>query len=126
MKLSKKIAAFAQAAGIMMSIHNPSGPLANAAILNLAACTQNFFIHEIMLTDIPFRSQLSNEEVVYEDGCILIGDRPGLGVEINESAVAEHPYEPINLRHYNGNLTNIRPAGKNCYYFKGIAPDPEE
>lgn len=123
---TKKIAAFAQAAGIMLSIHNPSGPLANAAILNLAATIPNFFIHEIMMTDVPFRGQLSNEEVCYENGCILIGDKPGLGVEINESAAAEHPYEPINLRHYNGNLTNIRPAGKNCYYFKGIASDPEE
>lgn len=117
---TKKIASMAQAHGVMLSVHNPSGPVSNAAILNLAASTPNFLIHEIMINDVPYRSDLSDEEVVYEDGNILIGDRPGLGVTINEAEAAKYPYQPINLRHYTGKLTEIRPAGEAKYYFKGL------
>ena len=35
-------------------------------------------------------------------------------------AVLERPYHPINLRHYTGNLTEIRPQNDTIYYFKGI------
>ena len=60
------------------------------------------------------------EEVVFEDGCILIGDKPGLGIDVNIDAVEERPYHPINLRHYTGNLTEIRPKDDTIFYFKGI------
>ena len=35
--------------------------------------------------------------MVVEDGWLEIPDRPGLGVEFNEDAALEHPYEPIDL-----------------------------
>jgi len=117
---SKKIAAMAEARHIPVSFHNPSGPVSNAAILQLAACTPNFLIHEIMLTDGSFRKDFSDEEVVFEDGFIRIPDKPGLGIEINEDAVRKHPFQPRNLRHYTGNLTDIRPKEDTVYYFKGI------
>ncbi|MDD4537690.1 MAG: galactonate dehydratase [Lentisphaeria bacterium] len=118
---SKKIAAMAEARHIPVSFHNPSGPVSNAAILQLAACVPNFLIHEIMLTDGSFRKNISNEEVVYADGCIMIGDRPGLGIEINEEELAKYPYYPRNLRHFTGEVTDIRPKGDCVYYFKGLA-----
>ncbi|OQA84569.1 MAG: D-galactonate dehydratase [Lentisphaerae bacterium ADurb.Bin242] len=117
---SKKIAAMAEARHIPVSFHNPSGPVSNAAILQLAACTPNFLIHEIMLTDGSFRKDFSDEEVVFEDGFLRIPDKPGLGIEIHEEAVQKHPYKPRNLRHYTGNLTDIRPKEDTVYYFKGI------
>lgn len=117
---SKKIAAMAEARHIPVSFHNPSGPISNAAILQLAACTPNFLIHEIMLTDGSFRKDFTDEEVVFEDGFIRIPDKPGLGIEVNEEALANHPYKPRNLRHYTGNLTDIRPKDDTVYYFKGI------
>ncbi|MDD5728886.1 MAG: galactonate dehydratase [Victivallales bacterium] len=117
---SKKIAAMAEARHIPVSFHNPSGPISNAAILQLAACIPNFLIHEIMLTDGSFRKNISDEEVVYEAGHILIGDRPGLGIEINEAELGKYPYSPRNLRHYTGTLTDIRPKNDCIYYFKGI------
>ena len=91
-----------------------------AAILQLAAATPNFLIHEIMINDGSFRKSITNEEVVFEDGYILIGDKPGLGIDVNVDAVLERPYHPINLRHYTGNLTEIRPQNDTIYYFKGI------
>ncbi len=117
---SKKIAAMAEARHIPVSFHNPSGPVSNAAILQLAACTPNFLIHEIMLTDGTFRKHISNECVEFEKGFIRIPDRPGLGIEVNESVLSEYPYRPRNLRHYTGHVTDIRPKGDAVCYFKGM------
>ena len=117
---SKKIAAMAEARHIPISFHNPSGPISNAAILQLAATVPNFLIHEIMLTDGSFRKKITNEKVVFDDGFICIPDKPGFGIEVNESVIADYPYVPRNLRHYTGNVTSIRPQGDTIYYFEGI------
>lgn len=116
----KKVAAMAEARHIPVSFHNPSGPISNAAILQLASTVPNFEIHEIMLTDGAFRSEITNEEVVYEDGCILVPDKPGLGIDVNLDAVLSRPYTPRVLRHYTGAVTDIRPKGDCRYYFKGL------
>lgn len=120
MSESRKIAAMAEARHLPVSFHNPSGPVSNAAILQLAACTPNFLIHEIMLTDGSFRQQVSDEEVIFENGHIRIPDRPGIGIEINEEALTAYPYRPRRLRHYTGDVTDIRPADDTVYYFKGL------
>ena len=88
--------------------------------LQLAAATPNFLIHEMMLTDGKFRSCLTNENVKYEDGCLLIGDPPGLGIDVNIDEVLKHPYKPRMLRHYTGTLTDIRPKGDTFYFFDGL------
>ena len=116
----KKVAAMAEAKHIPVSFHNPSGPISNAAILQLAATVPNFHIHEIMLTDGKFRKVITNEEVVYEDGCILVPDKPGLGIDVNVDEVLARPYTPRVLRHYTGAVTDIRPKGDCEYYFKGL------
>ena len=116
----KKVAAMAEARHIPVSFHNPSGPISNAAILQLASTVPNFQIHEIMLTDGHFRRAITNEEVVYEDGCILVPDKPGLGIDVNVEEVLKRPYTPRILRHYTGTVTDIRPKGDCEYYFKGL------
>lgn len=116
----KKIAAMAEAKNLMVSYHNPSGPISNAAILQLAATVPNFCIHEIMLTDGSFRKRITNEEVRFEDGYILIPDKPGLGIDVNIEEVLKRPYTPRNLRHYTGAVTDIRPKGDTVYYFKEL------
>ena len=116
----KKIAAMAEAKHVMMSYHNPSGPISNAAILQLAATVPNFCIHEIMLTDGSFRRKITNEEVHFEDGYILIPDKPGLGIDVNVEEVLKRPYTPRNLRHYTGTVTDIRPKDDTVYYFKEL------
>jgi galactonate dehydratase len=104
----------------MVSYHNPSGPISNAAILQLAATVPNFCIHEIMLTDGSFRKKITNEEVHFEDGYILIPDKPGLGIDVNVDEVLSRPYTPRNLRHYTGAVTDIRPKDDTIYYFKEL------
>lgn len=115
---SKKIAAMAEAKHIPVSFHNPSGPISNAAILCLAATTPNFLIHEIMINDGSFRLRMTDEEVFYEDGYVFINDKPGLGIEVNVEEVEKRPYHPIDLRHYTGNVTDIRPKEDTVSYFK--------
>ncbi len=116
----KKIASMAEAKHIMLSYHNPSGPISNAAILQLAATVPNFVIHEIMLTDGSFRKSITSEEVHFEDGYILIPNKPGLGIDVNVEEVLKRPYTPRNLRHYTGAVTDIRPKDDTVYYFKEL------
>ncbi len=105
----RKISAMAEARYLGCACHNPSGPVATAATLQLAACTPNFSILEIMATDVPWRRDISDEHLVFDNGMIQIPDRPGLGVELRREEMEKHPYEPRELRHYNGTLTDIRP-----------------
>ena len=112
----KKIAAVAETYYIPFAPHNPSGPVANAATLQLAACCNNFSILEIMYSDVPWRADVTNEDLRYEDGYIYIPDKPGLGIEIDEEACLAHPYSSHTLRHYTGALTDIRPPESKFYF----------
>ena len=112
----KKIAAAAESYYIPFAPHNPSGPVACAATLQLAACTTNFSILEIMYSDVPWRKDVTNEELKYEDGYIYVPDKPGLGIEIDEEACLAHPYTSHTLRHYTGARTDIRPPESEFYF----------
>ena len=69
-----------------------------------------------MYSDVAWRHDITNEQLEYKDGYITIPDRPGLGIDIDEEACLMHPYMPHTLRHYDGTLTDIRPA-KTEFYF---------
>lgn len=112
----KKIAAVADAYYIPFAPHNPSGPVANAATLQLAACCPNFSILEIMYSDVPWRADVTDEELHYADGYMDIPNKPGLGIEIDENACLAHPYTSHTLRHYTGALTDIRPPESKFYF----------
>jgi len=112
----KKIAAMAECYDIPICPHNPSGPVANAATLQLAACVPNFYLLETMVRDVPYRRAISDEDVILRNGRMRIGDRPGLGVDIDEDEIAEHPYQPRRLQHYTGKLTESRPPDAIAYY----------
>ena len=112
----KKIAAEAECRYLGFAPHNPSGPVANAATLQLAACCPNFSILEIMYSDVVYRKDITNEALTYEDGYITIPDKPGIGIEINEEECLKYPYQVHTLRHYTGALTDIRPP-ETAFYF---------
>lgn len=112
----KKIAAEAECRYIGFAPHNPSGPVANAATLQLAAACPNFTVLEIMYSDVVWRGDVTDEALEYADGYITIPDKPGLGIEINEEECLKHPYTPHTLRHYTGALTDIRPAQTKFYF----------
>ncbi len=112
----KKIAAVAEALYIPFAPHNPSGPVANASTLQLAACCPNFCLLEIMYSDVAYRSEITDEQLHCENGRMRIGDRPGLGIELNEDACLKYPYAEHTLRHYTGGLTDIRPPETRFYF----------
>ena len=112
----RKIAAEAESRYIPFAPHNPSGPVANAATLQLAAVCPNFCILEIMYSDVEWRKDISDEALVFADGFMRIPEKPGLGIEICEEECGKHPYKPHTLRHYTGALTDIRPAESRFYF----------
>ncbi len=99
---ARKIAAMAEAVGIGIAPHNPAGPIAGAAALHFAVATPNHIIQEEMVGAVPwYRDVLSKTPVHMVDGCWTLPDEPGLGVEINETEAARHPFkqEPIHPVH---------------------------
>ncbi len=112
----RKIAAMAECHHIPVCPHNPSGPIANAATLQLAACVPNFYLMETMSSDVSYRKDLTTEDVRFENGEMLISNKPGLGIDLYPEAIAEYPYTPHILQHYDGNLTNIRPESSQSYF----------
>ena len=114
----KKIAAMAETHCIPICPHNPSGPVANAATLQLAGNLTNFYLLETMSSDVPWRQEVCKENVTIKDGFMLIPTAPGLGVDICEEEIAKHPYQATSLRHYRGTLIDIRPENACEYYDK--------
>ena len=106
----------AEARHIGFCPHNPSGPVANAATLQIAACVPNFIMLEMMMTDVPWRADICDEKLTLRNGRMEIPDRPGLGIDLNEAELVKHPYIPTALRPYRGDLTNIRPPDAVRYY----------
>jgi galactonate dehydratase len=111
----KRIADMAEVRHLAFCPHNPSGPVANAATLQLAACCPTFWLLETMSTDVPWRKEICTESVRFENGGMSIPDAPGLGVDIVPEAIEKYPYERRELRHFRGDLTDIRPPDAEDY-----------
>ena len=112
----RKIAAMAECHFLPVCPHNPIGAITNAATLQVAACTPNFTWLETMSNDVPYRQQLTTETVGFANGQMTIPQAPGLGIDLVEEELPKHPYQPHNLRHYSGELTQIRPEGAAGWY----------
>lgn len=92
----KKIAAMADAYYIPVSFHNPFGPVATAAAVQLDACTTNFVMQESFCEyDVDYRFDLLEHAPRPESGRYVVPDRPGLGVgEFRPEVARAHPFEP--------------------------------
>lgn len=104
---AKKIAAMAEVYSMGVAPHNPLGPVANAAALHFDLSTPNFLIQEDMLTDVPWRWDVVKHNLKTENGCWLPTDSPGLGIEVDETAAARHPFQqevlhPTTIRAHDG------------------------
>ncbi len=94
---AKKIAAMAETYYMGVAPHNPLGPIANAAALHFALSIPNFLIQEDMLADVPWRWDVVESILETKDGYWLPTEAPGLGIAVNESEAAKHPFvqEPL-------------------------------
>ncbi|HEY3935919.1 MAG TPA: galactonate dehydratase [Bryobacteraceae bacterium] len=104
---AKKIAAMAEVYTMGVAPHNPLGPVANAAALHFDLSTPNFLIQEDMLADVPWRWEVVQHSLRSEKGYWLPPDTAGLGIEIDETAAARHPFQqevlhPTTVRAHDG------------------------
>jgi galactonate dehydratase len=92
---ARRIAAMAEAYRVAMAPHNPQGPVSTAASLEFGFSTPSYIICESVHLDVPWRKDVVEEGFVVEKEGRLVrpGNRPGLGIEINEEAVKKHPFE---------------------------------
>ena len=86
----KKIASMADAAGKTCSPHNPSGPVATAASVQVCATLPNFLILEYAWGEVPWSHELVEPAEEFRDGCLHVPERPGLGIEFNEKVLRKH------------------------------------
>lgn len=100
----KEIAAMAEPYYVAVSPHNyNSTTVGLAATLHAAAIMPNFLITEYFVNFEEFGNEIAAEPFAVEDGYIDLPEEPGLGIELDEDALAEHPYrqEPArDIRQY--------------------------
>lgn len=89
----KKIAGMAEAHYAQMAPHLYCGPIAAAADIQLSACSPNFLIQESIETFGDFHAQILERPLQVEEGHIIPPSAPGLGVTLNETVAAAHPYD---------------------------------
>ena len=87
---ARRIAAIADLYDVAVSPHNPSGPVATAASVQLCAAMSNFDILEHQWGEVPCRGDLLEPPERFENGRIRVPDAPGFGVELNEAVAREH------------------------------------
>lgn len=90
----KKIAAVAESFNVGVIPHNPLTPISTAACVQIDACIPNFVLQEYTGEDKPPKSLMVKEPLRLEKGYLIIPDRPGIGVEINDEFFATHEYSP--------------------------------
>ena len=90
---SKKVAALAAVQDLRVAPHCSVGPVALAACLHFDMSTPNFLIQEAFAEfDVPWRSELVRGREIIQEGAFVLSDGPGLGLDLDEAAIARHPY----------------------------------
>jgi galactonate dehydratase len=90
---SKKVAALAAMHDLRVAPHCSIGPVALAAALHFDVSTPNFMIQEAFGEfDVPWRDALVGGWNPLRAGEFILSDAPGLGLELDPAAIAEHPY----------------------------------
>ena len=90
---SKRIAALAALGDVRVAPHCSIGPVALAAALHFDVSTPNFMIQEAFGEfDVPWRNDLVGGWNPIRHGEFVLADTPGLGLELDLDAIAEHPY----------------------------------
>ncbi len=91
----RRIAAMAEAYDVAVAPHCPLGPLALGACLQLAACSPNVALQEMSIgihynVGHDLLNYITDKAVLTAaDGYLPVPDGPGLGVEVDETAVRE-------------------------------------
>ena len=85
-----KIATVAELHGVLVSPHNPSGPVSTMVSAQVCAGLPNFDILEYQWNEVPWRGDLIDPPERFNGGILQVPDGPGFGVTLNESVVRQH------------------------------------
>ena len=85
-----KIATVAELDGVLVSPHNPSGPVSTMASAQVCAHLPNFDILEYQWSEAPWRGDLVDPPERFESGILQVPDGPGIGVTLNDALAREH------------------------------------
>jgi galactonate dehydratase len=85
----RKIAAMAEVYYAAVAPHNPLGPISLAACLQVDACTPNFLCQE----QVSLGEGYLKQPFVPKDGYIDLPTAPGLGIQLDDEAVAAMVYD---------------------------------
>ena len=90
----KEIAAMAEPYMVVMSPHNyNSTTMALAATVHACATMPNFLITEYFVNFTKVGNDIADAPLKPENGYIKLPTKPGLGVELDETAMARYPYQ---------------------------------
>lgn len=106
---ARKVAGWCETHYIALAPHNPLGPVSTAACLHLDLATSNFGVQELPRVPGSVLPDVFPVQVPFEAGYLVPPTAPGLGVEFNEDAAKEHPFQQGNspqLRRVDGSFTN--------------------
>ena len=88
----RKIAAIADTFHVPISPHNTKGPVGIIAAAHLLASIPNAAPMEFV-TGIDWRDEILTEPLQIENSCVVLSDRPGLGIELNMDGVEKHRWQ---------------------------------
>jgi len=90
----KKIATACEPKGILTAWHGPGNisPISHMANAHVSFSVPNFGIQECTVDWAPAVHEVFSAMPAFEDGYVNVADKPGLGLEVNESAAAKYPY----------------------------------
>ncbi|HWE16010.1 MAG TPA: mandelate racemase/muconate lactonizing enzyme family protein [Hyphomicrobiaceae bacterium] len=88
---SMKVAAAAEAHEVNVAPHNFYGHLCTMMAAHFCAAVPNFRIMETDLDRLAWDDELVTHPPVFQDGHLVLPDRPGWGTEPNEEALRAHP-----------------------------------
>ncbi len=87
----KRIASMAEIYNVLIAPHNPNGPLSTLASAHVCAAIPNFFRLEFIKNDVPWRDSIITAPLPVKDGALHLSQEAGLGVDLVEEAMLEHP-----------------------------------
>ena len=85
-----RIATVAELHGVLVSPHNPSGPVSTMASAHACAGMSNFDILEYQWNEADWRGDLLDPPERFEAGILRVPDGPGFGVTLNDTLAREH------------------------------------
>jgi 2-dehydro-3-deoxyphosphogalactonate aldolase len=94
---AKKIAGMAEVFQAQLAPHLYCGPVVGAANIQIATCSPNFLILEGIEDWTGFHADILQKPIRFEEGYVIPPTEPGLGVELDETVAAAHPYEDTAL-----------------------------